>query len=168
MADILNDHWSSVFSRQEVHLHKLRSWLGGISKLLDPSDPRWGVKLQHIVKAMDNTRDTSLGPDGMPFSAFKAVKDIASQALFDLALFLGNRDSTKYLSPDYKHAFLCCLPKKPSGRDSSDNDYFDAECTRPLSVVNTDNRIVASAYKQMLEPIANSWVSSMQQGFLEN
>ena len=38
--------------------------------------------------------------------------------------------------------------------------------TRPLSIVNTDNRIIANAYRLMLEPMLNKWVSDMQRTFL--
>ena len=60
-----------------------------------------------------------------------------------------------------------CLPKKASGYDDDGRAYFEPGATRPLSVVNTDNRLIASAYKKVIEPLANEWVSSMQQGFLE-
>jgi hypothetical protein len=46
-------------------------------------------------------------------------------------------------------------------------DYFAADATRPLAIVNTDNRLIASAYRLRWEPILEPWVSIMQQGFLQ-
>ena len=58
------------------------------------------------------------------------------------------------------------MPKKPSKVDPIHGELFLPSRTRPLSVVNTDNRLVANAYRFMLEPILNRWVSDMQRGFL--
>ena len=61
---------------------------------------------------------------------------------------------------------LCCLPKKKTGVDEEAGDYYAADATRPLSIVNTDNRILANAARNRWEPIFNIWVSELQQGFL--
>ena len=61
---------------------------------------------------------------------------------------------------------LCCLPKKPSGTDCALGDFFAADCTRPLCIVNTDDRLIANAARLRWEPIFNAWVSQMQRGFL--
>ena len=76
-------------------------------------------------------------------------------------------DSIQYLPSDFNQAFLCCLPKKVSGHDAAVGDYYDPQNTRPLSLVNTDNRLIANAYRLVIEPLANEWVSKMQQGFLQ-
>ena len=69
-----------------------------------------------------------------------------------------------------EHAFnvgiLCCLPKKPSGVDNVMGEFFAAEDTRPLSIVNTDNRLIANAYRHRWEPVFAEWVSECQRGFL--
>ena len=67
----------------------------------------------------------------------------------------------------FNHAILCCLPKAPSRTDTLHGDVYAPSKTRPLSIVNTDNRIIANAYRLMMEPIINSWVSDMQRGFLD-
>ena len=46
-------------------------------------------------------------------------------------------------------------------------DVYSPGKTRPLSIVNTDNRIIANAYRLMMEPIVIKWVSDMQKGFLQ-
>ena len=61
---------------------------------------------------------------------------------------------------------LCCLPKKPSGADPTTGEYYSAENTRPLSIVNTDNRLIANSYRLRWEPIFAKWVSEYQRGFL--
>ena len=74
----------------------------------------------------------------------------------------GKEDSHKF-----NLGILCCLPKKVAGTHSTLGDYYTAADTRPLSIVNTDNRIIASAMKLAWEPIFNKWVSDSQRGFLK-
>ena len=67
---------------------------------------------------------------------------------------------------DFNLALLCCLPKKASGNDQEHGDFYEAGNTRPLALVNLDNRILASAARIAWEPILEGWVSGMQRGFL--
>ena len=59
-----------------------------------------------------------------------------------------------------------CLPKKVAGTHPTLGDYFTPENTRPLSIVNTDNRILAAATKYALHDYLEKWVSIYQKGFL--
>ena len=58
------------------------------------------------------------------------------------------------------------LPKKPAGADPVHGDFFGAGDTRPLSIVNADNRIVANAIRAKAEPAIDKLVSTNQKGFL--
>jgi len=57
------------------------------------------------------------------------------------------------------------LPKKSSGNHEG-VDFYEPANTRPLSIVNCDNRLMASAMRLRIEPILQTVVSSDQQGFL--
>ena len=46
-------------------------------------------------------------------------------------------------------------------------DYFTPEATRPLSIVNSDNRILASAARLAWEPLITPLIGSHRQGFLQ-
>eukprot|EP00969_Alexandrium_andersonii_P077915 3436569-Alexandrium_andersonii.AAC.1 len=54
------------------------------------------------------------------------------------------------------------LPKKASGTLDSVGDYYLPENTRPLSIVGTDNRLLASAVKFCLHDFLEAWVSGAQ------
>ena len=75
-----------------------------------------------------------------------------------------------YAQEDGLHSFnlssFICLPKKKTGTDELLGDYYDPASTRPLVVVNTDNRLMANAARLQWEPIFNEWVSEVQRGFL--
>ena len=45
--------------------------------------------------------------------------------------------------------------------------YFHASDTRPLSISNVDNRLLASAARLAWEPILEKWISKHQRGFLK-
>ena len=69
--------------------------------------------------------------------------------------------------PRFQQLFKAsCLPKTPSRTDAVQGDMYAPSKTRPLSIVNTGNRIIANAYRLMMEPIIGMWVSDMQRGFL--
>ena len=66
----------------------------------------------------------------------------------------------------YNLANLVCLGKKPAGYGPHEGEFFTPEGTRPLAVVNCDNRIVASAARIRWERRFEKWVCEEEQGFL--
>ena len=70
-----------------------------------------------------------------------------------------------HLPEGFNHSRLVFLPKKPAGRHVEMGEYYLPEQTRPLSIVGTDNRILASAVKFMLHDYLERWVSKAQKGF---
>ena len=67
---------------------------------------------------------------------------------------------------DFNFGFLVCHPKKPVRTDPERGDVFQPSTTRPLSIVNTDNRLIAGAFRTRLEPIVNGCISEVQRGLL--
>jgi hypothetical protein len=72
-----------------------------------------------------------------------------------------------YLPEEFNYATMVCLPKKTAGVHPQFGDFYTPENTRPLSIVNTDNRILAIAGQIQIEKAAKEWVSDMQQGFIK-
>ena len=66
-------------------------------------------------------------------------------------------------SHDFNLSLLCCLPKEPYGTDPEQGEYYRGEDTRPLALVNTDNRIIASAARIVWEPVLNKYICKVQQ-----
>ena len=65
------------------------------------------------------------------------------------------------------HAFLICLPKGDGSTLPDGTALHDPADTRPLSIVDASNRILASILLRALERQAESWISPMQRGFLK-
>ena len=118
------------------------------------------------------------GPDRVPYRAWRRLGDVGIDALHDVACALMSPQGPSLLreayvdtsgpgTHDFNLGILCCLPKKPTGVDDEVGEYFSPSSPRPLSIVNTDNRIIANAARLRWEPIFNTWVSNLQRGFLK-
>eukprot|EP00972_Heterocapsa_arctica_P025927 3816056-Heterocapsa_arctica.AAC.1 len=70
------------------------------------------------------------------------------------------------LPDDFNWSFLCCLPKKPAGETEQGKAYYIPSTTRPLSLVNTDNRLLCCAYRLLMEPMIGNLISHLQNGFI--
>ncbi len=80
--------------------------------------------------------------------------DIFHGAILEMGDF-SDRDDNIFCMAEHGHqnasmhsfneSILCCVPKKPKAVDPVNGPIYDASCTRPLTLVNTDNRIIASA-----------------------
>ena len=58
------------------------------------------------------------------------------------------------------------LPKRTPYVNPGGQEYLRPEDTRPLSIVNTDNRLIANALRIRIEPLLEKAISQQQQGFL--
>ncbi len=77
----------------------------------------------------------------------------------------GLRDLEEHY-PNFNECLCFMLPKKPSGHDDAHGNFYDADATRPISVANTDNRVMANAMRYAIEPALARWVSPNQRGFI--
>ena len=66
----------------------------------------------------------------------------------------------------FNASLLCCLPKKPVREEQDGTQVYEPKGTRPLSITNTNNRIIANAYRLRLEPLLALRVTPDQRGFL--
>ena len=128
---------------------------------------RWILTQKRMEDAIKYSNNSAPGPDGTPYLAWRCAGHLAAVVLHAAASQLQKYNFTLQELPRYFNAsFLCCLPKKPSGHDPTEGDYFKPSATRPLSLVNTDNRLIAGAFRLLLEPHIASVVSQLQKGFL--
>ena len=137
----------------------------------------WKIRRKDISRSIKMSGNSAPGPDGIPFLAWRVLGPVAIDLLWDVARLLEGQDASTKLQAAYydekkarPHNFnlstLVCLPKAPAGSDGDSGDFYDPEGTRPLSVVNCDNRLVANAARLRWEKNLEHWVSPRQQGFL--
>ena len=119
-----------------------------------------------IEKAIRCSPSTTPGPDGIPFACWRGLGQLGLDILTDVLGVLCSRDGEAALAEmgldeegrhPYNEGLRVLLPKKPAGADPRGVPYFESEGTRPLSIVNTDNRIVANAIRYKFEaPLAKN------------
>ena len=190
MAQALVSHWSQVFAAKDSNQTLLRQWLdrlfGGCREgryntgLPDARAPGWQVRREHVKSSITYARSTMPGPDSIPAALWKAIGDLGVDVLHRALQELLTDDARSKLQQaysrfqggegnrphDFNLSLLCCLPKKASGIDAIHGTFYDADSTRPLSIVNVDNRILASACRLAWEPLLGAGISRFQRGFI--
>ena len=168
MAHLLSSHWGKVFSPKRVNHTLLSQWLQEVQPLPPEhdNDGSFLLRAHHVKTALSQAKESAPGPDGIPYKAYKLLGSYAASYLLDASEDLMESGPIGEPAPDFNHAYLSCLPKKASRMDAVHGAVFSPSDTRPLSIVNTDNRLIAGAYRVLLEPVFNKWVSPMQRGFL--
>ena len=127
---------------------------------------------------MVQSNDSSPGPDGIPFGAWRALGHLGIEILLDVAEFMEKgeaeatfieayQDECQEGEHNYNTSTLVCLPKEATGEDPGLGAYYAPGATRPLSIVNADNRIIASAMRVRWEEHLKLYVRERQQGFLK-
>ncbi|CAK0886943.1 unnamed protein product [Prorocentrum cordatum] len=127
------------------------------------------VRKRDIEKAIPQAGNTSPSPDGIPFCAWKALKSFGVSTLLNVARPLESEDAAEAMRQaygdecdgagrSYNLGTLVCLPKAPTGEDPELGAFYHASDTRPPSVVNADNRLVASAMRWRWEEHLGAYV----------
>jgi len=156
IAHELTTFWQRLFDKQEIDEHLLSHWLSRHKEKLQFSgDPaEFLPSVADVERALDEASDSSPGPDGIPPRVWRLLRSIVGPLFCDLAntLCSSSPEEINLAAPDFNHAFLCCLGKKPKFSDEVGYVFAPAS-TRPLSVVNSDNRILANIFRLKISPI---------------
>ena len=189
MARALKEHWERTFAATPIDEEALEHWLhdtlpnkgrgeGNHDSLPPPDSHLWKIRRKDVAKAVRLSNNSAPGPDGIPYLAWRKLGNIGIDYLFQAVKCLTTEEGKQCMSdasPDLPHGqhtfnagLLCCLPKKPTGQTGDGHQYFAPDATRPLTLVNCDNRLVASAARFRWESILAKWISPAQRGFLPN
>ena len=95
---------------------------------------------------------------------FKSSKDLVAPIFLQITHAM--LDGSDFPPPDFNWAFLVCLAKGSGTTQLDGTLAHDSKDTRPLSIVDSSNRILASIFRVALERCLGSWVSEFQRGFL--
>jgi hypothetical protein len=77
---------------------------------IDLSAAPWTVTLENIKGAIKYSNNSSLGPDGVPYSAYRGIAE-APPILLAAAEAMQQHNILP--PPDFNLANMSCLPKKP-------------------------------------------------------
>eukprot|EP00972_Heterocapsa_arctica_P070911 10477280-Heterocapsa_arctica.AAC.1 len=130
MAELLKEHWSATFSNKDVDFKDIDSWWkedgysftkdGPNPSLQDPAPPpipnhTWALTVEHVEKAIRYSNDSSPGPDGIPYTAWRVLIKTSKHIIFDVSREIELEGPSSPLPDDFNWSFLCCLPLKPAG-----------------------------------------------------
>lgn len=156
----LGTFWANTFAKKPVD-----------AKFADEFLRRWAVKLPSIdwklteeefIKVIRSTGDTAPGPDGVPYAAWREAPKALLQTLYKAYVaWIQGGD----VPDDFNFAYLTMIPK---GEHEEDRKLIAREpgYMRPLSLSNSDCKLLANALKTSMENAVNGWASSVQRGFI--
>jgi hypothetical protein len=108
-----------------------------------------------VDRAIAGSNDSTPGPDGIPFAAYRALPEICAPFLLEIII-----DCAQGGSPPagFNHGRLFLIPK---------DDSYKVLSTRPIVVNNSDNRLVAKVMAAVMTPAAQFIIHPSQKGFVE-
>jgi ribonuclease HI len=158
MASLAGGYWSGVWAERNpslpfaVQLARAELYCGKKNLCLPPPAPL-GPSEAAIAKAIRGAKHSCPGPDGIPFACYKSVVGQAAPVLHQVCMALLEGRPP----PGFNHGLLFLLPKKGT--------HLPAD-TRPISVTNSDNRLIAKAVVVAITPYLQDVLDHSQQGFI--
>jgi hypothetical protein len=114
------------------------------------------LSLELVLKAIQMAPDTSPGPDGVPFAAFKANASLAGPIILEVCIYLGIERGADDLD-GFNFATLFLIPKK---------ETLEVGDTRPICVNNAGNRLVARVLFLAMVDASQELIGHYQKMFL--
>eukprot|EP00973_Karenia_brevis_P075485 10484510-Karenia_brevis.AAC.1 len=108
-------------------------------------------------------RDSGTGPDGLPYSRWKANKKLAAVILWRLLCEACNFGLCPFGFHDLLKVFV---PKTVEPNSPAVVDVQASE-TRPLGSKNSDCKIVSASVLQVVAPVAAQFCCEIQTGFVK-
>ncbi|CAK0825379.1 unnamed protein product, partial [Prorocentrum cordatum] len=105
IAGVLRDHWSGVFRRRETDTTLRRTWLADEASHASLADrqcvPGVAVPFEIFERAVQHTSNSSPGPDGIPFRAWRALGGFATRALYEAFLAIASPSGAALMDSDW-------------------------------------------------------------------
>ena len=155
MARYAAAYWSKIWARRTSSDRiDPGTYFGFFQKSL-PDGPLPVIpSVQDISDSIARPKKSCAGPDGIPFSVWRALREHAAPVLHMVVVAL----AAGVLPPaDFNNGLLFLLPKNGSLLPTD---------TRPISVTNADNRIIAQAVVQSITPYLYKTLEGAQKGFI--
>ena len=157
MAAIARGFWQDIWKERDRSLTpsqvELDDYLSACDSTVSANPPSI-PDLDDILDAITSSNNSSPGPDGIPFAIYRLCAQDIGPVLHECLLELASTG----LSPDgFNWGNLHLIPKKDSDLIAN---------TRPISVTNADNRIIAKAITSSLYETTDDIISQNQRGFV--
>jgi hypothetical protein len=164
IAHLLTKHWGDTFRRKPTRADIRAKWCNEEFERLHIDSEAFRPTLDDVRLVFKGLSVSSPGPDGIPFELYRIGQDLLIDVFYEVATAM--YDGRETPDDSFNNAYLVCLPKAATGCGSDGVPYFVPSSTRPLSIVDASNRILASIFRIGLERATKDWVSHYQQGFV--
>ena len=154
MAALAGDYWTKVWAKSAVSPEAARSFLKRYHRQINPALCPSRLDKNHFIPIINSTNNSCAGPDGLPFAIYRIGVKLYSSIAADIFNALADG-----LVPPagFNYGVLFLLPKKGLGTPDD---------TRPISVTNACNRIIAKGVLSCIVPALKEFIHSAQKGFV--
>ena len=156
MGAIAKRSWSKIWDKRIVTptAPALQDYLKDYTTHMPDGALKEMPTLDIMVTAIQDTNNSSSGPDGIPFAYYRLCAEEIAPVLLRILKLLAKG----HKPPEgFNYGSLFLLPK---------DDSLLIEHTRPISVANADNRIIAKLLANLLGPELNKILHASQKGFI--
>ena len=157
MAMIIKDFWKQIWEERDTRPSPdhLDDYFEDYTKRIDSRSAPPIPDKETVRKTILATNNSCAGPDGIGFAVYRNLLGTATDVIHDMLVDLGKGIPPP---PDFNHARLFIIPKSTSLLISN---------TRPISVTNAENRIIAKCITIAITPCLQDFLDEAQQGFLK-
>jgi len=160
---VVGRHWQPVFAEKAISEADARAFVNRWARRFP--DATWELTFDAFEDMIRRTSDSGCGPDGIPYSAWKHASKFVRRIVYQwyLAWLHGYK-----LADDANHAFLALIPKQAEPDDHIHGTYWMPKNLRPLSLSNTDVKLLALALNAVVAPVLPHWARPEQRGFIND
>ena len=162
-AKVLLEHWQPTFTDKAVPDADDSSFINAIKDVHLCQDAEVMPTEEDVIAAIDISPNSACGPDGIPYRAYRKLKNIT--VILVLMIIRCLADGLHEVCGDFNEAIMVFLPKEPSGKFEG-LPFFGANATRPLSLANTFTKLVTTACRLSLERCVAHKIIYIQRGFI--
>ena len=161
-ATEIKSHWGKVFSAKSINVEKAAGFLRKNCTPIDLSKMRM-PSTDSIQTFLDRVAHSAPGPDGIPYRCWLAAGEPGLRTLYRALRKLYNGE----LAPEDFNDQLGIFPPKGSADDDTILSVNrTADCTRPLGLKNTDNKILSGVTNSAITPAITDSAHGSQNGFV--
>ena len=155
-AKIIKTYWGPIWSERTnaPPQRDIDYLLSKYTKRIHHSHRPVFPTLKKIELFLSKTKNTAPGPDGIPFALYRNLGDLAAPMLLDIIIEMASGTPPP---KEFNLGSLCIFPK--GGADTIDR-------TRPITLNNTSNRVIASIIADSIMEAVDSIADKRQKGFI--
>lgn len=144
-----------------------KSWAKHIKDYIKrlPVDFKCDISRQEIRDVIAKSSNTSMGPDNIPFSAYRMLNEETTTHILKMIEYISRPDSREPPA-DFNSNLLYFIPKKSTSMDEFMRPAYKAGSLRPISVGNTFVRIFANVLRIPLMRGASEIMNKNAHGFI--